>query len=32
MVNGKGRLINVDGGMYEGTWVNNKRHGQGEFT
>ncbi len=31
MANGKGRLIHVDGDVYEGDWVDNKAEGKGLF-
>lgn len=31
MANGKGRLIHVDGDVYEGDWLNDKAHGQGVY-
>ena len=31
VANGRGRLVHVDGDVYEGNWVNDKANGQGVY-
>jgi len=31
-INGKGRYLYNDGQVYDGSWLNGKKHGQGHFT
>ena len=32
MQNGKGKMIWIDGGYYEGEWKNGKKNGKGKIT
>jgi hypothetical protein len=31
MANGRGRLINADGDVFEGSWLSDKAHGKGVY-